>query len=206
METTISEVPAVAAGTLDLGMVLGQNHAFGIIAGRCSAAQAATIRRLREEKLYKQCTQSWKDFCPQYLKMSGTQADRIIQLWEEFGPGYFELSQLTRISAETYRAIEPAVKEGALHFQGEAIELDPENAERVAQAVNEMRRNLPKEPRELPIQERLERLDKHCNAVIAEFQKIAGARWPEADWRRFTVTLGAASAALQRIEIDHGLL
>ena len=32
---------------IGLGVVLGENRAFGLVAGRCSAAQAETIRRLR---------------------------------------------------------------------------------------------------------------------------------------------------------------
>ena len=39
-EDFLSELPAESAALLDLGVALGQNHAFGLIAGRCSAAQA----------------------------------------------------------------------------------------------------------------------------------------------------------------------
>ena len=116
MENEVNEV-------LDLGVVLGQNQAFGLIAGRCSAAQAESIRRIRTEQLYKRVAEHWRDFCPQYLKMSGSQADNIIRLWEEFGAGYFEVAQLTRVSPETYRAIEPAVENGVLNLNGEQIEL-----------------------------------------------------------------------------------
>jgi hypothetical protein len=42
-----SELPADDAELLDLGSVLGQNLTFGLVAGRCSAAQAASLRRLR---------------------------------------------------------------------------------------------------------------------------------------------------------------
>ena len=38
---------------LELEMLLGQNEAFGFLGGRCSAAQAKSIRRLRNQKLYK---------------------------------------------------------------------------------------------------------------------------------------------------------
>jgi hypothetical protein len=85
---------------------------FGLIADRCSAAQAETLRRVREEKLYLKCSPKWEEFCRQYFGMSYSQADRIIRLLEKFGPNYFALSQLTRISADVYRAIEPAVKDG----------------------------------------------------------------------------------------------
>jgi len=136
-EESLGELPAESAALLELGVALGQNHAFGLIAGRCSAAQAEGLHRLREEKLYKRCTEKWDDFCPRFLKISRAEADRTIRLWEEFGSAYFELSQLTRVSPETFRAIVPAIQDGALHYRGEAIELNPENSRRVAAVVAE---------------------------------------------------------------------
>ena len=172
MENQICELPAVDE-MLDLGMVLGQNQAFGFLAGRCSAAQAETIRRLRNEKLYKRVTEHWKEFCPQYLKMSGTQADSVIRLWEEFGAGYFEIAQLTRVSPETYRALAPAVENGVLNLNGEQIELTIENSRKVAAAVSQVRRSLPsKTPADLPVTERIDRLDQLCTAIIEEFAGI----------------------------------
>ena len=127
---------------LKLGVSLGQTHAFGVIAGRCSAAQADGLRRLREEKLYVQCDPVWRDFCPKYLGMSSSQADRVIAQLDEFGPQFFQLAQLTRISPETYRAIAPAVQNGAIHVKGEAIDIAPDNARQVAAAVAELRREI----------------------------------------------------------------
>jgi hypothetical protein len=60
---------------------------------------------LRENKLYKRVSPDWREFCDGYLNINRGQADHIIRLLDEFGPGYFELAQLTRISPETYRAI-----------------------------------------------------------------------------------------------------
>ena len=172
MENQICERPGVDE-MLELGMALGQNQAFGFLAGRCSAAQAETIRRLRNEKLYKRLTEHWKEFCPQYLKMSGTQADSIIRLWEEFGAGYFEIAQLTRVSPETYRALAPAVENGVLNLNGEQIELTIENSRKVAAAVSEVRRTLPsRKPKDIPIIARIDRLDQLCTAIIDEFAGI----------------------------------
>jgi len=125
---------------LQLGVALGQQHAFGLVAGRCSAAQAETLRRIREEKLYLNCAPVWKDFCPEYLGMSSSRADHIIRLLDEFGPKYFSVAQLTRISADVYRAIAPAVQDGVLEYKGETIELAPENARAVKAAVAGLRR------------------------------------------------------------------
>ena len=166
--------PSQVDDLLAVGMLLGQNQAFGFLGGRCSAAQAESIRRLRNEKLYKRVTEHWKAFCPQYLKMSGTQADSIIRLWQEFGAGYFEVAQLTRVSPETYRALEPAVNQGVLNVNGEQIELTVENSRKVAAAVSEIRRSLPpkKAEPELGLDERIRRFDKLCTAVIDEFTAI----------------------------------
>src|SRR5215471_14052996 len=109
MNESFSDTAAADAALLELGVILGQNHAFGLIAGRCSAAQAESLARIREEKLYKRCAPTWDDFCPKYLKISRVEADRTIKLWQEFGPAYFEVSQLTRVSPEAFRAIAPAI-------------------------------------------------------------------------------------------------
>jgi hypothetical protein len=141
MENDVSKLPAEVASALELGATLGENRAFGVIAGRCSAAQAAGLQRIREEKLYKSCTAKWAEFCPKYLGMSKRHADEMIQLLEEFGPSYFEVSQLTRISADTYRAIASSVHDKAIHIDGQKpIALIPENAAQVTAAVAELRR------------------------------------------------------------------
>jgi hypothetical protein len=177
-EETVSNLKAEDAKLLELGFTLGQNHTFGVLAGRCSAAHAQGIRRLREEKLYKGCGEKWDDFCPKYLKMSRGEADRIVRLLDEFGPAYFELSQLARISAATFRAIAPAVSDGVLHHNGEAIALTPENSQKVAAAVAEIRSALPKkstEPDEPApaILRRIQDSARRCAESLAELDKIS---------------------------------
>jgi hypothetical protein len=139
---------ADTAGLFDLGFALGRSHTFGLLAGRCSAAKAQEIRRVRDEKAYKQCCEKWDDFCPKYLKMSRSEADRKIRLLEEFGLAYFEFSQVTRISPVVYRAIAPAVSNGVLHHNGEAIALTPENSRKIAAVVAEIRSALSKKSAE----------------------------------------------------------
>jgi hypothetical protein len=161
---------------MELGFTLGQNHTFGVLAGRCSAAQAHGIRRLREEKQYKRCCEKWDDFCPKYLKMSRGEADRIIRLLDEFGPVYFELAQVTRISAGTFRAIAPAVSGGVLHHNGESIELTAENSQKVAAAVAEMRRALPKSKDVAEEPDMLRRIRisaDRCAESLAELDRIS---------------------------------
>ncbi len=190
---------------LDLGSVLGQNQAFGLIAGRCSAAQAASLRRLREDKKYKLVTPYRRDFCSRYLSISGPQADYIIGLWEEFGAPYFEVARLTRISPETYRAIAPAVREGGLHSNGEVIELNPENSRRIAAAVAGLRRAAPapKPVRRLDPHRQLQGLDKRCTALIAELEEFSRKERRGENWLLFTAVLSRMSAALERLEVEN---
>src|SRR5437016_2460935 len=105
------ELTNVAASPdgFDLGEWLGRRQAFGMIAGRCSAAEAECLRRIREEKLYLARVPDWEEFCGRYLNMSRRNADRVIGYLEEFGPSYFQLSQVTRISPDVYRAIKPEI-------------------------------------------------------------------------------------------------
>jgi len=216
MDQPVPELPAELAELLQLGLILGQNQSFAIMAGRCSAAQAEALLRIRESRLYLRCASSWKEFCPQYVHISGTQADRIIRMWQLHGPGIFELKQLIRISPETYNAVEPFIQENALHFNDEAIELDPQNSQKIADAVAELRRTMPPavgrkaKPEPTPLHgatvlERLAALDKQCQAIVSEFQSIASLKCKGEDRLRLELTLNCASAALQQIESQHGL-
>jgi hypothetical protein len=211
MKKAIFELSDEAAGMLNLGAVLGQNQAFALVAGRCSAAQAATLLRLRQDKQHLKCGLNWREFCVKYLNISGSEADRLIRLWEEFGAGYFELSQLMPISAESYRAIEPAVKDGALHHDGEAIPLDNENRRKLVEAVAQLRHtagagNRAKQvPPCRPMHQRLEELDRRCSAIIAEFDEISRKERHGENWLLFTGTLTRVRGELSRIERENGL-
>ena len=210
MKHVIPEMSAEHAELLELGAVLGRNESLGMMAGLCSAAQAAALRRLREERKYRQVAPNWREFCTLYLRISQTQADQIIQLWDKFGKGYFEVAQLTRISADTYRAIAPAIHEGKLHCDGEAIELSLENSERVSAAVAKLRRSLPaRKPAPappLPVHQRLAKLDQRCAAILAEFEEISRLERAGENWLLFTKILLRWSAGLRRIEKENGLL
>lgn len=209
MNDSIPEIAAEAAELVDLGLVLGENQTFGLIAGRCSAAQAASLRRLREEGKFKRIVPCWRDFCSRYLRMSGSEADRIIQYWEEFGPGYFDLAQLIRISPTVYRAIAPAIQDGALHANGDAIGLSVENSRQLAAAVAELRRAIPKKPKKPPVplamHERLAELDHRCTAFISEFAEISRLERCGENWLAFTSILSRVTSALRRIELENGL-
>jgi hypothetical protein len=154
----------------DLARLLGRREAFSIVAARCSAADAEILRKVRDEKLYLALASGWDEFCDAQLHMSRANANRVIGLFNEFGPQYFEVAQLTRISPETYRALSPSIRDGALHTEGEAIALIPENAERVAAAVAELRKPSPK-----PAPDPLAALRGRCDEVVKRFAELEAA-------------------------------
>jgi hypothetical protein len=194
--------PIDITGDFVLGKMLGQRRAFGIVAGRCSAAEAETIRRIRDEKLFLHRADNWDEFAPAYLGITSRHANRIIRMLGEFGPAYFELAQLTRVSPEQFRAIAPSVREQGLEFDGEIIALVPENAEKLTAAVAELRKNSAADDECAPsTRERLEILEKRCRHVIGAFAEVAESG-PEAEEREaLLAAVRRAVAELTRIEV-----
>jgi len=137
MENTLQMQPP--SGGQDLARWLGRREAFGMIAGRCSAADVECLRQIRERKLYLDTSPNWDEFCKLQLKASRRKIDTSIRHLEEFGPAFFHLAQLTRITADDYRAIAGHVSEAGVTLNGEVIALLPENCERVADAVGQLR-------------------------------------------------------------------
>jgi hypothetical protein len=170
-----------------LWRLLGRREAFAMVAARCSAAEAADLKELRDSKAYLEVAGDWKEFVPKHLKMSYDSANRIIRNLEEFGPVYFDVAQFTRMSPETYRAIAPSIGEQGLNYNGKVIALIPENAEKVAEAVNELRLAIPakekkpknpKKPQSGPSAplERFDALEWHCGEFIAQIEEAARDR------------------------------
>ena len=82
---------------------------------------------------------NWADFCARYVGASKTQVDRMIRHLEEFGPRFYELTEFTRISPETYRAIAPHIADEGVHLDGQVIAISQENSEQISAAVAELR-------------------------------------------------------------------
>jgi hypothetical protein len=92
MKKTVEEdggVPALtdAQGIL-LGQWMGRREAFGLIAGRCSAADIEILRRMKEEKLYATLDCTWDEFCTRHLHVSRRTVDTEIAYLREFGPAF----------------------------------------------------------------------------------------------------------------------
>jgi hypothetical protein len=168
------QMPAEPAATeFDLGNWLGMRRAFGMMAGRASAADAECLRRIRDDKLYVSKSANWNEFCGQYLGASKTHINRMIHQLEEFGPEFFHLTELTRMSPDAYRTIAAQVKPEGLEFDGEVIPLLPQNAQRVTEAVTELRKRT--ESRKVPVQsveDPFTAMEQRLEDVIARIEAL----------------------------------
>ncbi len=125
-----------------LGAWIGRGQAFGLIATKCSAAQAQCLKTIRESRSFELLGLDWDQFCATHAGVTRSYADRLIHRLDEFGENYFRLSQLTQISADAYRQIEAAVSDEGLEFEGEVIPFDAAHAPRIRRAVAALRRQL----------------------------------------------------------------
>jgi len=90
---------------------------------------------------------TWDEFCKEYAGIGRAYADRLIQQHEEFGEAYFRLSEIARISPETYRQISSQVSDEGLEFDGRKLALIPENRLRSAPPFRRCARNCSKSAR-----------------------------------------------------------
>ena len=124
---------------MNLGAWLGRHQAFGLIANRCSAADAECLKAIRDGGEYKQLGLTWEQFCTKHAGVSRVHADRQIHYLEEFGGNFFRFAEVMPISPETYRLIAGAVSDQGLECNGERIPLVRQNRHKVAAAVTAMR-------------------------------------------------------------------
>jgi hypothetical protein len=167
-----NEITKLSSNEIEVAKMLGARQAFGLMAGRCSAADASILREIRDAKRFLSFSPTWDEFCEKHLHMSKGNANRVIRLLNELGPAYFTLAQLTRITPDEFRALAPAVKDNALEFRGEAIALIEENAARLGEAVSAMRqpaagpRGGPREPWEAKIDRIDELIQKSLRSLL----------------------------------------
>jgi hypothetical protein len=196
--------PPADGGELRLGTLLGRSQAFGLIAARCSAADAASLRQIRDEKSYRSVAKGWVEFCDRHLGMSHTHANRIIGYLEEFGPAYFEMVQFTGISPATYRTIAPAVQDHALLYDGQVIALLPENTEKLAQAVEQLRRTAAPATTPAPAADRVAGLERRLLQLTAEIGELSGAELIGETRTRLGAVLIVARERLDRLVLEFG--
>jgi hypothetical protein len=159
---------------IDAGAWVGRQQAFAVIANRCSAAQALCLKQVRETQLFEKLGLTWEEFCKEYAGISRENADRLIRQHEEFGDAYFRLSEIARISPETYRQIASQVSDDGIEFDGGKLALIPENGPKIRAAIQTLRAQL-KQARDAsqPAMPGIVQLHMRLDAVIAEVSKMA---------------------------------
>jgi hypothetical protein len=124
---------------LDVGIWLGRKQAFSAVAGRCSAADAECLRKIHENKAYRSLGLTWDQFCKEKVGITRPVVDKVIRQLEEFGPAFFQLASILRITADEYRLIAGSMAEDSVVYEGETIAINVENISRLAQAVDALR-------------------------------------------------------------------
>jgi hypothetical protein len=130
------------ANGLDLGCALGRSQAFGLVASKCSAAQAQYLLLIREQRQYQALGLSWEEFCTRHAGISRSYADQLIRNLKEFGETYFRLSEILHLPEAAYRQIAAAVDGEILEIEGERIPIVPENAGRIRKRIAQLRSDL----------------------------------------------------------------
>ncbi len=192
---------------VDLGAWLGRKQAFTLIAGRCSAATVVCLRKIREGKRYRALGLTWEQFCRQRAGVSRAFADKVILQLEQLGPLYFELSSVTRITPAQFRQIADAVTDEGLSYAGEPIEIIPENAPMLAQAI-EILTSTPDSDEFAPEtpEQTFARAERSLRSALAGLERLAAMPLDTAAQEKLASTVAAARATLDRIVGQDGIL
>ena len=160
--------------SFELGQWLGRRQAFGLIAGKTAAADVECLRRIREGNLFRAKGVDWAEFCQKYAGVTSSYANRLIRQYEEFGPNYFDLSRIMRISADSYRKIAEAVSDDGIAFEGEKIPISPENSDKIAEAVKALREQAgdAAEDRSKPSEKGVAAVRRRLLACVAEMTRL----------------------------------
>jgi hypothetical protein len=187
---------------LDLGTWLGRKQAFGLMAGKCSAADAECLRNIRENKLYRCLQLNWDNFCREHVGISRPVVDKIVRQLEEFGPAFFQLSGVMRITADEYRLIAGSVTEEGVLYNGERIPISVENAFRLTRAVDALRSHasLPTpQPVAYDSERALARAEKLLRAALAGLANLHAGKLDAGGRARLQAAAGSARDQLNRI-------
>ena len=160
--------------SFELGQWLGRRQAFALIAGKTAAAEVECLRRIRDGNLFRAKAVDWAEFCQNYAGVTSSYANRLIRQFEEFGPNYFDLSRILRISADSYRKIAGAVNDEGIAFEGETIAITPENSDKITEAVKALREqaNDTANNRAKPAESSVATARRRLLASIAELTKL----------------------------------
>jgi len=167
---------------MDLGSWTGLQNAFAAVAGQCSSARAQCLKQVRDSGLLDDLGLTWDEFCQDHAGISRRHADHLIQQFNQFGDGYFRLSEIARVSPQTFHKIADRVQGETIEFDGQKLALIPENAAKIRAAIQSLRNQVqqpPEPPR--PTADVIE-LRIRVDALSADLDKAIAA--PLSDGKR----------------------
>ena len=125
---------------------IGRQQAFSVIAAKCSVAQAITMKRIKESRVYEELGFTWDEYCPERFGIARGTADKIINQLTEFGQAYFRLGQLARITEAEFRQIASDVSE-IRHPPARSLHGRRYSTHRISTAFGIRSRDQPGDPR-----------------------------------------------------------
>lgn len=156
---------------IDAGAWIGRQQAFAVIGSKCLAAQALSLKQTKESRAHEMLGLTWEEFCSQYAGISRAHADGLIRQLDEFGDTYFRLSEIARISPETYRQIAPHIDGDTIEIEGEKLALSPENAPKIRSAILQLRAQLRQAREQNPARGVVE-LQSRLDALLSDTDRI----------------------------------
>jgi hypothetical protein len=185
----------------NLGTLLGREQAFGMLANRCCAAQAECARDIRDSRVHESLGLTWDDFCQTHLGLTRPRVDVLIRSLEEFGAAYFRLSEIVRISPDSYRRIAPKIEGESIEIGDEKVAIIPENAARIRNAVHRMRAELQKSKEEVQVLSapRISNLQSRLDVCFNEMSRMTGRPLPSLESTALRGLLGYSLEHLTRI-------
>ncbi|PWU08812.1 MAG: hypothetical protein C5B51_07220 [Terriglobia bacterium] len=193
------------ADLLDLGAWIGRRQTFGVIAGRCSAAEANCLREIREAKKYRAFGLTWEEFCTRHAGISRRLADKIIHQWEQYGDVYFQLAGVTRITLEQFRLIARDVSADGLNYKGERIAIEPANAARLSAAVEDLvgQRTLPSSSgASKPAADCLQKAGQRLLAAVDELERLSAGGLETGDVLRLQTVVDRGRDRLELLQLS----
>jgi hypothetical protein len=185
-----------------LGQWMGRREAFGLIAGRCSAAEVQVLSQIREQKLYQSLNCDWEKFCTLHLHAVRRSVDREISYLRKHGPAFFTVRQLTHVSVKEYESIAGHITDQGVNLDGAVVALHSDNTSQVAAAIEELLKRADPEKQKPPAETGLlDALLKRCRTVAGQLQSFGGSL--DAAQR---LELGAAIAEIRTAAAGLGVM
>jgi hypothetical protein len=125
--------------SFELRRWVGRRDAFAAVAGMSLAAEAQSLRRIRDEKLYLQLDMTWDEFCSKRAGCSRRQVERFLRPLDEFVLTCYLVAQIAHVTPEEYRLIAPHITAEGIHLDGAVVPLLPQPTEPSMTAVSFVR-------------------------------------------------------------------